>query len=96
MVQCAHMHGFPYLNSPFTAEPAAVFIPLILIAVLWTTVLKGLALWSSARSGQKVWFIALLIINTLGILELVYLIWFRRSAPSKGESAPIISSSAQR
>ena len=89
------MHGFPFLNSPFAAQPAAIFIPLILIAVLWTIVLKGLALWSSARSGQKGWFICILIINTLGLLELVYLIWFRRTPPSKGESAPIISSSVQ-
>jgi methionyl-tRNA synthetase len=89
------MHDFPFLNSPFTAQPAAIFIPLILIAVLWTVVLKGWALWSAARGGQKGWFIALLIVNTLGILEIIYLIWFRPTPVSKGESAPIISSSVQ-
>jgi methionyl-tRNA synthetase len=89
------MHGFPFLNSPFAAQPAAVFIPVILVAIIWTIVIKGYALWIAARSGQKGWFIALLIVNTLGLLELVYIIWFRRTPPAKGESAPILSSSVQ-
>lgn len=37
-------------------------------------VLRGFALWYSGRRGQKVWFIALLVVNTLGILPLIYLI----------------------
>ena len=55
----------------------SIFIPLILVVVLWTIVLKGYALWNAARGGQRNWFIALLVINTFGILEIVYLIWFR-------------------
>lgn len=35
--------------------------------------IKGYALWISARKGQKWWFIALLVVNSLAILELVYL-----------------------
>lgn len=35
--------------------------------------LKGYALWHAAKRDEKGWFIALLIINTAGILELVYL-----------------------
>ena len=53
------------------------FLPFLIVAAVWTIVLKGFALWYSARGSQKGWFIALLIVNTLGILELVYLIWFR-------------------
>lgn len=49
----------------------------IVVAALWTIVLKGFSLWYAARGGQKWWFIALLAINTVGILEIVYLIWFR-------------------
>jgi methionyl-tRNA synthetase len=55
----------------------AFFLPFIVAAVLWTLVLKGFALWHSARAGQKWWFVALLVINTVGILEIVYLVWFR-------------------
>jgi hypothetical protein len=89
------MHGFPFINSPFAAQPAAIFIPLILVALLWTIILKGYALWYSARAKQKGWFICLLIINTLGLLEIVYLIWFRRTPQKNVDSAPTNSSSAQ-
>ena len=43
------------------------------IFLLWTIVWKGIALWYSAQREDKLWFIALLIINTAGILEIFYL-----------------------
>jgi len=55
--------------------------PYILIpSVVWSIAIKGLALWYSARASQKVWFVALLIINTVGILELVYIKLFRKKS----------------
>lgn len=50
----------------------------LLIVVLWELIWKGLALWHSAKEGRKGWFIALLIVNSLGILPIIYLIWFRQ------------------
>lgn len=37
-------------------------------------VLKAFSLWRSARREEKVWFIALLIVNSLGILPVIYLL----------------------
>ncbi|MGD0328666.1 MAG: DUF5652 family protein [Minisyncoccia bacterium] len=74
------MHAFTPFYSPFTLGFMSIFAPLVLIVVLWTVILKGYALWHAARGNQKWWFVALLIINTLGILEIIYLIWFRPSA----------------
>lgn len=88
------MHAFTPFYSPFTPEVMSIFVPLILVAVLWTIVLKGYSLWYAARGSQKWWFIAILVINTLGILEIVYLIWFRPKS-SKKEAAPIHTSSPQ-
>lgn len=47
----------------------------ILAALLFIVVfiLKGMALWHSARRDEKWWFIIMLVVNTLGILELIYL-----------------------
>ena len=45
----------------------------ILLAVLWTLVWKGLALWRAAGLRQKWWFVAILIVNTLGLLDIIYL-----------------------
>lgn len=79
------MHNFlsPWYASPTTAVmPFFIFFPaLILILAVWSIAIKGFALWHAARNGQKEWFIGLLILNTLGILELVYLFWYCPTKP---------------
>ncbi len=50
----------------------------IIPAVVWSTVWKGIALWRAGRNGSLAWFIALLIFNTLGILEIIYIFAFSR------------------
>ncbi len=52
---------------------AGVFGSFVVLAVIWSLLWKGLALWRSAKRGDMWWFIAFLFINTLGILEIVYL-----------------------
>ncbi len=50
-------------------------VVLIIIAVIvGVVVLKGFALWRAARNGDRGWFIAMLVINLMGILEAIYLI----------------------
>ena len=53
---------------------------LTLLGVLaaWSLLWKGLALWRAGRRNDKVWFIVLLIFNTLGILEILYLFVFSK------------------
>jgi len=51
---------------------------IILLIALWTLPWKGVALWKSARNAQKGWFIALLILNTLAILEITYIFYFSK------------------
>ncbi|MBV9159038.1 MAG: hypothetical protein JO019_00365 [Candidatus Kaiserbacteria bacterium] len=53
--------GFPLVGSLF------------LIVILWSLLWKGLALWRAAKRGDMWWFIAFLILNTAGLLEIVYL-----------------------
>lgn len=58
------------------------FGPFMILLLAWTLYWKGQALWKAARSNQLNWFIALLIINTAGILEIIYIYYI-----SKDESA---------
>jgi len=51
---------------------------LLIIAGIWSIIWKGIALWKSARYGQKVWFVVLLIVNTVGLLEIIYLAFFQK------------------
>lgn len=52
--------------------------PIIYILITWSIIWKGLALWHSARNKQLIWYIVLLIVNTVGILEIVYFIFFKK------------------
>ncbi|MBI4058122.1 hypothetical protein HY405_02330 [Candidatus Microgenomates bacterium] len=45
------------------------------LLVVWSLVWKGFALWQAARVHKR-WFIALLIINSAGIVEIIYLLFY--------------------
>ena len=51
---------------------------LLLLMALWTLPWKGVALWKAAHLGQKKWFVALLVLNTLAILEILYIFVFSK------------------
>ena len=51
---------------------------ILLLITLWVAPWKGVALWKSARNKQTKWFIALLVLNTLAILEIIYIFFFSK------------------
>lgn len=65
------------MAGPFGGYGAAGFTGLafsfFLLLVLWGLFWKGLGLWHSARHGNYRWFVAMFLVNTFGILELIYL-----------------------
>ena len=48
------------------------------LVAVWSMFWKGWALWRSARLGSKKWFVALLVLNTVGILEILYIYVFSK------------------
>ena len=46
---------------------------LAVLALLWSLPWKGIALWKAAQLSHKKWFVALLVINTFGILDIIYI-----------------------
>ncbi len=56
---------------------------LILIVSIWSIFWKGMALWKAAQRRDKWWFIAILILNTLGILDIFYLYVYARLIDQK-------------
>jgi hypothetical protein len=54
------------------------FLALILVLALWELIWKGIALWKAAKNEQKYWFVAILIINSLGILPILYIFVFQK------------------
>ena len=53
------------------------------VLLIWSGVWKAIALWKSGRNNQLGWFIALTVLNTAGILEIVYLLFLQ---PKTGKS----------
>lgn len=52
--------------------------PILYFLIVWSFIWKGIALWHSARNKQLAWYIVLLLVNTVGILEIIYIIFFKK------------------
>ena len=65
---------FPSIENAFGPVAVWLLVPLL----LWTFLWKGLGLWYSARNEERYWFIAILILNTVGVLEIAYLFFFAK------------------
>ncbi len=50
----------------------------LLIILAWSLYWKGLALWKASKRDNKTWFVVLLLVNTLGILEILYIYVFSK------------------
>lgn len=70
----------------FGNGPVGFFGPMGLIfflLIIWSLIWKGLALWKAAHQNSKGWFVVLLIVNTFGILEILYLYVFSNNKEDK-------------
>lgn len=62
-----------------TLQDPRYLIPILIWSLIW----KGIALWKCGRNNQIRWFVILLLVNTVGILEIVYIVWFQRNYDKK-------------
>jgi hypothetical protein len=49
----------------------------IIALSIWDIIAKGFALWHAAKKNQRNWYIALLIVNSAGILPVIYIKFFQ-------------------
>ena len=65
----------------FGAGLGVFLLPILIWGIFW----KGWALWRAAKNNSRVWFVVLLILNTLGILDILYIFVFgkEKAAPKK-------------
>ena len=69
--------------APLGIIGGLILTAFIVVVVIWSLIWKGLALWKAARHGSKRWFIALLLVNTLGILDILYIYVFSKKHETK-------------
>ena len=67
------MHYFGVANGMGLPMMGPAFGLGLILLLVWSLVWKGLALWRAAKRGEKIWFVVFLLVNTLGILEIIYL-----------------------
>ena len=61
------------LIDPFTATTGISAVWVAILAI-WEAVWTGLAMWRAAKRREVWWFIIFLVINLLGIPEIIYLL----------------------
>jgi hypothetical protein len=54
-------------------ELSVVTTVLLLLIALWSLPWKGIALWKAARRDHLAWFVILFVVNTVGLLEIIYI-----------------------
>lgn len=59
-------------------QPPAIYIWLIPL-LLWSLLWKGIALWKAGRNNQAGWFTLLFLVQTLGVLDLIYILFFQKT-----------------
>lgn len=65
----------------------------LIVLLIWTLIWKGLAMWRAGRNNSPLWFAVLLVINTVGILDILYYFFFSKMtkqsmADKKDEEEP--------
>ena len=72
-----------YSNNFVPGMVAGWMTTLIIPLTIWSIVWMGLGLWKAAKNGSKPWFIALLLIHTMGILDILYIFVFSKMGAKK-------------
>jgi hypothetical protein len=71
---------------------------LIYALVAWSIPWKGVALWKAAKNGSKVWFVIIFLINTLSILDIIYVLFLgkkKEEMPTFQNSPKILGNGAR-
>ncbi len=57
---------------------SGVYSIMMMLILLWSIPWKGVALWRAAKRSHTIWFIVFLLLNTAGILEILYIFVFSK------------------
>ncbi|MCR4326972.1 MAG: DUF5652 family protein [Nanoarchaeota archaeon] len=65
------------------------FLAIFLIVIVWELIWKGIGLWKSGKNNQVAWFVCIFIFNTIGILPILYLLFFQKKKVQKVKSEKV-------
>ena len=58
------------MDNAFIAQWA----PWLAALAIWEIIWKGLGLWRAGRRNEPIWFVAILLVNSVGLLPIIYLV----------------------
>lgn len=64
----------------------AWLMPILIISIFWEATWKIIAMWKAGRNNHLAWFICIALINTVGILPIIYLLMHRNKPPQPDEN----------
>lgn len=65
----------------YSIDHPVAFSLMLAVLVVWSILWKGLALWKAARHHDRIWFVVLLLVNIVGLLEIFYLFAWKKVRP---------------
>lgn len=80
-----------YMLNDILAQFSADFgisLWLLILIFVWSAIWKFVALWKSARNNHLIWFVVIAIVNTFGIIEILYIFLFSKINLDKSPSRP--------
>jgi hypothetical protein len=66
------------MNQVINLGFITIGVGFFMMFILWSLVWKGWALWIAVKRDSKFWFVLLLVLNTVGILEILYIFHFSK------------------
>jgi len=74
----AYYYPYDFTVTPIHQGIHPIIILFLGILAIWSLVWKGLGMWKAGKKDSRVWFVVLLIFNTLGILDILYIYVFSK------------------
>jgi sorbitol-specific phosphotransferase system component IIC len=68
------------MNNQNFSEMLAGIMPIIITLFIWDGIWKLIAMWKAGRNNHLAWFICIALINTIGILPIIYILMHRKKS----------------
>ena len=52
---------------------------ILIVLSIWELIWKAIAMWKASKNNHKMWFSIILIINTEGILQILYIVFTKKN-----------------
>ena len=67
------------LQHLLNQENRTLLLSLLIVIVIWDAIWKLIALWKASRNNHLAWFICIALINTLGVLPIIYILMNKKN-----------------